>query len=41
MHPTEFWWQARFHTPVKMYGDLTEDDVDELSRDLEKWQNNP
>lgn len=30
MHPVEFWWLVDFHTPIKMYGELNEDDVADL-----------
>ena len=30
LHPTEFWWLAEAHKPVKMYGSMTEDDVAEI-----------
>jgi hypothetical protein len=30
MHPTEFFWLMDAKTPPKMYGNLTQQDVDEL-----------
>ncbi len=28
--PIEFWWMVEARTPVKMYGSMTEAEVDEL-----------
>jgi hypothetical protein len=30
LHPTEFWWLAEAHRPVKMYGSMSEDDVAQI-----------
>lgn len=33
MHPIEVHWLVEHHTPVKMYGDMTEDEVAEIYRE--------
>lgn len=35
MHPTEFWWLADAKRPPKMYGRLTEAEVEEIYSDME------
>ena len=30
LHPTEFWWLVEANRPVKMYGDMTEDQVRQI-----------
>lgn len=33
-HPIEIWWHIEANQPVKMYGKLTEHDVNEIIEDL-------
>jgi hypothetical protein len=40
MHPTEFFWLLEAHTPVKMFGDLREDEVKELLQDVDTFEDN-
>lgn len=30
MHPTEFWWLVEVYSPIKMYGSMTESEVEQL-----------